>query len=158
MEINKKTVNDVYLNTWAQGRFEFTPQEYDALYAIAMQRPVLGGCGVYSARVMLGVEAEQMDSYRLRNPESNDNSAPLIGKIYPNPAKDEAYFDYQLKDGQKGTVYVYSFTGQLLFGKDFNSENNRLVISTADFNNGLYFYRIIVDKAVVANEKLMIIK
>jgi hypothetical protein len=59
MEINKKTVNDVYLNTWAQGRFEFTPQEYDVLYSIAIQNPIFGGIGVYSARVMLGVEGSR---------------------------------------------------------------------------------------------------
>ena len=157
MEANKKQTNEIYLNSWAQGRFDFTPQEYDALYAIAMQRPVLGGCGVYSARVMLGVEGEQMESSRLRNPENN-STTPLIGKIYPNPAKDEAYFDYQLQDGQKGVIYLYSITGQLLFEKALANDNNRLVISTSNFNNGLYFYRIIVDKAVVANEKLMIIK
>ena len=118
---------------------------------------LFGGNGVYSARVMLGVEGEQMESSRLRNPENN-STTPLIGKIYPNPAKDEAYFDYQLQDGQKGVIYLYSITGQLLFEKDFTSENSRLVISTGNFNTGLYFYRIVIDKNVVANEKLMIIK
>jgi len=80
MEVNKKQTNEIYLNTWAQGRFEFTPQEYDALYAIAMQRPVLGGTGVYSAMVMLGIEGSEKESARLINPESN-NISPVVGKI-----------------------------------------------------------------------------
>jgi hypothetical protein len=54
----------------------------------------------------------------LINPESNSTS-PVIGKIYPNPTKDEAYLDYQLQDGQQGKIYLYSITGQLLFEKAF---------------------------------------
>jgi hypothetical protein len=119
---------------------------------------LFGGNGVYSARVMLGVEGLNMESARMVNPENSNAVTPSIGKIYPNPAKDEAYLDYQLKDGQQGVIYIYSITGQLLFEKALANDNNRLVISTSNFNNGLYFYRIIVDKAVVANEKLMIIK
>jgi hypothetical protein len=158
IEQNRKSVNDVYLNTWAKERFTFTDDEYQTLYNLAIQRPVIAGDAVYSARVMLGVEGLNMESARMVNPENSNAVTPSIGKIYPNPAKDEAYLDYQLKDGQQGVIYIYSITGQLLFEKALANDNNRLVISTSNFNNGLYFYRIIVDKAVVANEKLMIIK
>jgi hypothetical protein len=101
MEINKKTVNDVYLNTWAKERFVFTDDEYQTLYNLAIQRPVISGDAVYSARVMIGVEGSEITSARLINPENNSTS-PVVGKIYPNPTKDEAYLDYQLQDGQQG--------------------------------------------------------
>jgi hypothetical protein len=80
------------------------------------------------------------------------------GNIYPNPAKDEAYFNYQLKEGQKGIIFIYSITGQVLYEKALNSDNSKLIISTSNLNSGLYFYKVIVDEAIIANEKLMIIK
>ena len=158
MEQSRKEVNDIYLNTWAQGRFEFTGAEYSTLYILASQRPVIYGDAVYTARVMIGEEGASMESYRIANQDNNYNPSSVIGKIYPNPVKDEAYIDYQLKEGQNGLIDIYSITGQLLFEKALNSDNSKLIISTSNLNNGLYFYRVIVDEAIIANEKLMIIK
>ena len=81
-----------------------------------------------------------------------------LSQNYPNPFNPSTKINYNVPFDTKVTISVYSITGQLLFEKALANDNNRLVISTSNFNNGLYFYRIIVDKAVVANEKLMIIK
>ena len=151
-------MNKIYLQTWAKGIFTFTQSEYQTLRTIAEKRPVLFGDAVYTARVMIGEEGASMDSYRLAHPENNEISASTIGKIYPNPTKDEAYLDYQLKEGQKGTISIYSISGQLLYEKALNSDNSKLIISTSNLNSGLYFYKVIVDEAIIANEKLMIIK
>jgi hypothetical protein len=158
MEQSRKDVNEIYLNTWAQGRFEFTSTEYSTLYNLAAQRPVIYGDAVYTARVMIGEEGSSMDSYRLIHPENNNQLQLVIGKIYPNPTKDEAYLDYKLEEGQSGVIDIYTITGQLLFEKVLNNNNSKLIINTSNLNSGLYFYKVIVDETIIVNEKLMIIK
>ena len=88
----------------------------------------------------------------------NNTTTPVVGKIYPNPTKDEAYLDFQIKDGQKGELQFFSVTGKLLSEYQLNSESSKIIINTATFRSGIYFYKIIVDQTVVANEKLVIIK
>ena len=151
-----KSVFSIYLDTWAKGRFDFTNYESSSLYNLAAQRPAIYGDAVYTARVMIGDEGISTESYRISNPDNNLVSS--IGKIYPNPTKDEAYLDYQLKEGQKGVIDIYSITGQLLYEKALIIGNSKLIISTSNLNSGLYFYKVIVDDAIIANEKLIIIK
>lgn len=96
------------------------------------------------------------DSVGIKN--YNNNTQPVVGKIYPNPTKDEAYLDYQIKDGQKGELQFYSVTGKLLSEYKLNSGSSKIIINTTGFSSGIYFYKIIVDQTVIANEKLVIIK
>jgi hypothetical protein len=158
MEANKKQTNEIYLNTWAQGRFDFTPDEYDALYAIAMQRPVLGGCGVYSARVMLGVEGEGMESYRLAKPIPDAINQNIAGLIYPNPVRDEANIDYQIKSGEKAVLSIYGIVGSKLMEFNLNKEENHFSFSTAQLNSGVYFYQLLIDGNAISNNKFIIVK
>jgi len=130
------------------------------MYKIELQNPIIDGSEVYSARVMLGIDAvNSTPSFKnmMANP-SNSNTLPVVGKIYPNPTKDEAYIDYQLPEGQKGTVSFYNITGQLLSEYTISNGSNKLTINTATYKSGIYFYKVLVNDNIIENEILIIIK
>ena len=159
MEINRQTVNDIFLNSWAKGRFNLTGTEYSTLFGIAAQQPILGGSGVYSARVMVGEPTDNLASTRtVDDNHSNIFATPIVGKIYPNPAKDEAYIDYQLQEGQTGKVMFFNITGQLLSEYTMFNGSNKLIINTERYKSGIYFYRVLVNNNIIENDKLIIIK
>ena len=72
---------------------------------IALQSPILGGDAVYSARVMLGITPSSANAVKRMNQNVTTTAISSVGSIYPNPAKDMAYLDYSLIEGQ--TAYLY---------------------------------------------------
>jgi hypothetical protein len=88
IENNMQVVNNIYLNTLAQGVM-FDDIQRDALLAIAMLTPYLGGDAVYSARVMLGIDPRDYNLFhRYAKPESSSKDIINKLKVYPNPASD----------------------------------------------------------------------
>ncbi|MDF2551305.1 MAG: C-terminal target protein [Chryseobacterium sp.] len=62
--------------------------------------------------------------------------------IYPNPAKDE-FFIY-LKDYTIGKVHVqvYDMSGKLVLSENRSSPDSRILVSTKDFENGVYVVKL----------------
>src|ERR1043166_9560854 len=52
IEQNVQIVNDIYLNTFAQGICEFNEDQINYLHDVAIQCPYSGGAAVYKARSM----------------------------------------------------------------------------------------------------------
>jgi len=159
IEQNRKAVNTIYLNTWAKRRFEFTNNEHADLEAIALQSPILGGDAVFSARVMLGISTPSANAVKRMNQNVTTTAISSVGSIYPNPAKDMAYLDYSLIEGQTAYLYFYNTMGTPVKSFSLNSQSNRFEFSTKDFKTGLYFYRIILNNnQLLESNKLIIIK
>jgi hypothetical protein len=150
-------MNDIYLNTWAQGILDFTPSDSLILLGIAEQNIASGGNGVFGARVMLGVEGNQMESNKIVNDEVK--VVNNIGLIYPNPVNDNASIDYSLPVGATALLNIYNITGALIKSYQLESENNHFEFSTIDLNAGVYLYNISFGNGEVINSnKLIIIK
>lgn len=65
--------------------------------------------------------------------------------LYPNPASENAYLDFNLTAKQKVTVTLYDLTGRELStiaADDFEAGNNQLIVKTNELNNGIYFVKI----------------
>jgi len=158
IEKNRQIVNQIYLDTWAKHRFEFTSDEHATLENIALQSPLLEGNAVYSARVMLGITATNNVSVN-KKVLSKTNPINSVGSIYPNPTKDIAYLDYSLTEGQTAELYLYNTMGTPVKSFTLNSQSNRFEFSTKDFKTGLYFYRIVLsNNQLLESNKLIIIK
>ena len=159
IEQNKKAVNGVYLNTWANGNFIFTSAQYSTLYNIAIQNPMLGGNAVYSARVMLGIDVCEATPSVNRTVNPNNNSpTSIVGKIYPNPVTGIANIDYSISSGTKITLTIFGIAGNKLSMYALNKDETHFSFSTAEFNPGIYFYQLKVDSNVICQNKFLIIK
>ena len=168
IETNRKSVNEIYINTWANNIFEFDPLQISALTEIANQKPIEGGDAVYSARVLLNLEIHDeltgSSKMEIRGLDSGEDiiertrSFYGIGKIYPNPLKDEATIDYQLEDNQIGIVEIYNVIGKRIAAYNLNASQNHLVINTAGVESGIYICKAVVNGKAVYADKLVIIK
>jgi hypothetical protein len=158
MEINRKTVNDIYMNSWATGRFDLTNDEYNTLYGIAAQQPILGGTGVYSARVMVGEPATNASSLRTIGANNNNVKPNIAGLIYPNPVTDNASIDYTINASSKAELKVFSITGKQIANYNLNTSGTHFTFSTGQFNAGIYFYQVIANGEQISYNKFIIIK
>jgi hypothetical protein len=158
MEINRQTVNNIFVNSWAAGRFDLTTAEHNTLYGIAMQQPILGGSGVYSARVMVGEPLANLE--KTRTTGENDNNIPKLnvaGLIYPNPVTNSANLDYSIK-AIKAELVIYDITGKEIKKFNLNVNDTHFSFNTESYKSGLYFYKINTDTETIANNKFIIIK
>jgi hypothetical protein len=158
MEINRKTVNAIYLNSWANGRFELTSDEYNTLYAIASQQPIMGGTGVYSARVMVGEPATIMSNLKTIGTNDNLVKSNAVGLIYPNPVTDDASIDYTIVTSSKAVLKLFSITGKEIATYELNTKDNHFTFNTEQFNTGIYFYQLIANGEIISYNKFVIIK
>lgn len=160
IEANRKTVNDIYLRTWAEGILPFSSMDSTTLYNIAYQNPLIGGDGVYSARVMLGIDVNDIATgNKTGQPDISEvKNSFAVSKIYPNPNSGTMQLDYFLDDGIQGELIIYDLTGRKIKEYKLINEKYTLSISEGALKNGIYFYEIIIDNRVIDNGKIVIIK
>ncbi|MBI4932225.1 MAG: T9SS type A sorting domain-containing protein, partial [Bacteroidetes bacterium] len=162
IESNRKQANEIYLNSWAQGILSFTPADSAALYNIAMQEPVTGGDGVYSARVILGLDPTNSSSRMIIAEDNKQEVAQAIkvsGKIYPNPAmKGEAVLDYPVDEKDNAALEIYSIVGRKEASYQLISGTKYHQFDISNLTEGIYLYHVIVNEVNVYTNKLVIIK
>lgn len=166
-EQNYKSVHEVYLNSWAQKRFELEETEKTTLKVIAEQNSLEGGRAVFTARVMLDTLVEEQIAVvnpRLGGSNSEEqfveivsiNDENFITKFYPNPSDGNFQLDYNLNFD--AILIIYELGGRQITKYNLSPEENYLRINETQLNGGLYFYEIIMNGESLFKEKLMIIK
>jgi len=163
LDANRQIVNNIYLNTWQSGIYKFDSTQYNTLYNIAVQDPLLASDAVYSARVLLGLNFFNGGNYsgaKMREAAKKTTAlAPPLGKLYPNPNDGNMQFDYSLASGSTGDFIIFTLSGiKIADYRLGEGDNATLRINEAGLSNGLYFYTEIVNGAVVTTGKLVIIK
>lgn len=80
-----------------------------------------------------------------------------VSNLYPNPATDYVYLDYQLQPGA-GNVRIafYSPLGARLSDYVLIATESRFRISTQELPNGIYFYQLSVEGRTLATKKLLV--
>ena len=90
---NRQLTNDIYLRSVAVDA-EIDSTDELALLAIALLTPCIGGDGVYAARAMLGIDADDYGlAYRKGNEMQNEVTRTEDIRAYPNPAQDQLWFE-----------------------------------------------------------------
>ena len=159
IEINRKNVNQVYLDTWANGRFEFTANERNVLEAIAYGEALLGGDAVYSARVMLGISMPVVSGTNKKMEQQSSLEKNVVSSIYPNPTMDMAYLEYTLSEGNEASIVLYNIVGTKVKTYFINSSSNMFEFTTNGLYPGLYFYKILLKSGqILDSNKLVILK
>lgn len=150
-EENLKTVNEIYLRTWALGNYNISPTDYTTLLDIAMQAPMKGGFGVINAWVM----THRFDISQDSEKKFSDTRIPLISnyKIYPNPANSSVTLS-----GINGVsqILIYNILGKLEFSLT-NISENVLKIDVSKFAKGVYVVKLLDSESKLCSiEKLII--
>jgi hypothetical protein len=155
IEANLKTVYSIYLDTWAQGPEEITGPYYDSLLTIALQLPYAGGPGVYSARVMLGIEPDDYSvAYRMAAEPAEE---PLYMRAYPNPAENHIYLRFSKVDvDETARLQVFSLNGVIVHSQVLEemADQNRLDCSILP--SGLYIATLRYANGKIATVKFSV--
>ena len=162
-EENEKAVNAIYLETWALDTFDFTPEQYEILFAVANETPLSGGMAVYAARVMLGLHIDddyEGSSSRMAGNVKNKNSSLTDRRIslMPNPAKNQTIHTVLLDKNETGTIEIFSGLGIKVSSYILSEGSNVTVIDLSNLNQGVYFIKTIVNSKVKDIRKLAVIK
>ena len=154
IEEYRQTVNNIFFSTWCQGIYTFSPEDSATLWDIALLTPYEGGFGVYTARVMLGIDPEDHQvAYRKPVPEVFLKQEWV--KIYPNPARNNITIEIDDDIELSGCIIeLYTIQGQKAIT---SSIKNRLeTFSVGTVAEGLYFYRVINGNKILGSGKLII--
>jgi hypothetical protein len=140
IEANLKTAYHIYLNIWALGRFELTQEEVNTLAEIALQLPYSGGRGVYTARIMLGIEPFENElAYRTSSP--NTGKKAIVA--YPNPAGQVVTFRFdEIPDKETAVIEIHSISGQVMGSIWVQPKETEHITDLSSFRNGIYVVRI----------------
>lgn len=80
-----------------------------------------------------------------------------ISNIYPNPANDFAVLDYSLRSSNKeAKVTFLNILGGTVGEYKLDSFDNNIRIRTDSWDNGIYFYQLIIEGKKVATKKLLV--
>jgi hypothetical protein len=156
----RKQVNEIYLNTFAEGNYSLTQEQIEILMPIAVNyTPWEGGDAVYIARQMLNLDDEVIEADFAKSPKTQPTNAKTMNaKLYPNPASDEVMIEFNNALNANAVLEIYGYTGNLLQSNQLKYGYQFISVSVKDLKAGLYFYKITSVNEVVCKNKLLIIK
>src|SRR3990172_9435890 len=159
--------SDSYLHEWDQAtnvwtrKADFPSSTYDmAGFSIGTKGYI--GTGISSGHSVDFWEYDPDDcgsTLRVMNPIviSNNEIPKQSGKIYPNPAGNEAILDYTLDEGQIGTLELYSVMGQKVISYALKPQEV-LNLHLSGVQTGIYFFIVKVNGKIKYSDKLVVVK
>jgi len=82
----------------------------------------------------------------------------ILSNAYPNPVKDAFYLDYNFSEANTARVEVINVIGSVVKVQNIQDLNGKTRIDISNLNNGVYFYRLIVDGKKYVSKKLIVQK
>lgn len=162
-EYNEAVINEIYLNTLAQGIFTFTSNQESDLINIMEQCPFTGGPAVYKARSLYSLIDNTMDwnddvicissgvSPRLRKPENTF-------VLYPNPTTGIVSINYKLNTDESGSVEIKNMLGVPVSITQINADSYSIDIDLLSLRPAIYQYNIIVNNNRIQQGMITIIR
>jgi len=169
VEQNQKAMNTYIIKKLINPAYVYSAAETADVLAIANQCPLEGGQAVYQARnLAMDIKQEVIDFVdncdklprrEMQVIQAATEKGNSVFKLYPNPNDGSMNLIYSMKEEETGTFVLYDITGKVIQQYKLQvGENNQLFINETVLNNGVYFYKIIIDGVVKASDKLIIIK
>ena len=155
---NLQTVNQIYLNSWAKGRFNLTDNEYITLLDIAQQDYSIGGYGVFGAEVMTQrfeknkSDKNQLNHHPILIPNNHENEITL----FPNPANGSVFINStQILDNAK--IELFSIDGTIVYGCFIASNSGKnFQLNISMLKAGIYYCRVTTLEGKQLNCKLIV--
>ncbi len=82
----------------------------------------------------------------------DEESAGVKVKAYPNPAKEFTTIEYTLVNDANVSISMTDISGRVVYSNNLGKRDagsNNIVVSTSEFNNGVYMYTLTVDSKKV---------
>jgi hypothetical protein len=169
LEQNQKSMNTYIIKQLINAAYTYSAAETADVLAIANQCPLEGGQAVYQAR-NLAMDIKQQVIDFVDNcdklPRREMQAIPAtpekensLFKLYPNPNDGSMNLIYTMEASSQGQFILYDITGKTISTYVLQQGiNNQLFINETILNNGVYFYKVIIDGIVKTSDKLVIIR
>jgi len=171
IEINEKTVNEIYVNTQAKGIQNFTEAQLVALYGVAQQCPFSGGDVVYKARTMIGLSGDQLvyddqtncalgfykkeiEEEQIADPDGLKEIDVL--SVFPNPATELVTIYHTIPEGTEVNIQVLNALGQKVGEKEVSWSDFSTFIDVSRYATGLYNLLFRVNGKVTETHKVVV--
>ncbi len=86
----------------------------------------------------------------------HEESGIKVNKIYPNPASDYAYIDYQISESIKAKITVRNLLGRIVGEYDLSKQENQIKMNVSDLESGVYFYTLSINGKSIKAKKLIV--
>jgi type IX secretion system substrate protein len=77
-------------------------------------------------------------------------------KLYPNPASDHVFIDYEIIFVKEAKLQIYNSIGAVVFSKELKDKHDKIKVLVSDFKNGLYFCSLQIDGKLLNTRKIII--
>lgn len=155
---NRREVNRIYINTWAQNQYQFTPEQEDALNQLAYLTPYSGGDAVYTARVLLNIDPDDvgLDFVKPKAPQPKASNE-ITAKVFPNPTKDKLTIQFTDVIEADALICIYNNMGSLVYNDYISKGNSEKILDVSKLKSGLYFYNVSIYTIKVTSGKITIL-
>jgi hypothetical protein len=92
------------------------------------------------------------------NVEAQEEKDEYSISIFPNPASDQLFLEYDLAEVSEAKFTIYDIAGKTLYEKVLKGGKQTEEIVGLALANGVYLYRIVSDNVILKQSKLTIIK
>ena len=77
-------------------------------------------------------------------------------KLYPNPASDHLFIDYEIIYVKEAELMIYNSIGAIIYTKELEDKHDKIKISVSDYKNGLYFCSLQIDGELLNTRKIIV--
>ncbi|MCC6413931.1 MAG: T9SS type A sorting domain-containing protein [Saprospiraceae bacterium] len=162
LELNRKTIQQIYLQSLGIGIAQLNQQQLAVVEAIALQCPLEGGSAVFAARALCRLNKDRVfmdDSLCLGTQErrqiSEITSPVSTVKLAPNPATETVLISgLQASPEKSAVVSLINTSGVVCLERTVAQGESTLDVSTLP--NGLYFCRIWSEGHRITTFKLVV--
>jgi hypothetical protein len=79
-----------------------------------------------------------------------------MSEVYPNPANAVAMIDYDFTGYKNSSIVIYNLLGTAVEKIEVSGKTGTAKINTSLYNEGLYFYSLLIENKVIRTQKLII--
>ena len=166
VEQKHQRANELLLKYLANHSYNYSTEEKQDLYAMANEC-LVKGYYVIQCRNLLNLISDQIISYEDNcDTEANNSRKTKVSTVSfatsfllsPNPNNGTMKLDYDLGKDQEAIINLLDVTGKLVRSYKLANTKGTLEMNEQGLQNGIYFYRILVDNKTIKTDKIVIIK
>ncbi len=75
---------------------------------------------------------------------------------YPNPGNNLVAIDYSFPNTKNASIVIYNLLGTPVEKMDVSGKTGTLKVNTSTYNEGIYFYSLLINSKVISTRKLII--
>jgi hypothetical protein len=80
----------------------------------------------------------------------------FISEAYPNPANNMFSIDYDFTSIKNSAIVIYNLLGTVVEKIDVSGKTETAKVNTSSYNEGFYFYSLVINDEVIRTQKLII--